>query len=85
MMSPLEFRQIVESAFLPMKCTCSVAPDDSVTIQIRDPATEAVLLNVAGLKRSELGSSRAISKIVLQIRQDLAALQMASPICRRQM
>ncbi|WP_319802002.1 DUF1652 domain-containing protein [Pseudomonas sp. BIGb0408] len=84
-MSPLEFRQIVESAFLPMKCTCSVAPDDSVTIQIRDPATEAVLLNVAGLKRSELGSSRAISKIVLQIRQDLAALQMASPICRRQM
>lgn len=85
MMSPLEFRQIVESAFLPMKCTCSVAPDDSVTIQIRDPATEAVLLNVAGLKRSELGSSRAISKIVLQIRQDLAVLQRTPLSYQRQM
>lgn len=79
MMSALEFRQIVESAFLPHRCVCSVGPDDSVTIQIRDPSTDDVLINIAGIKRSDLSSSRAISKLVLQVRQDLAALQNPLP------
>lgn len=79
MMSVLEFRQIVESAFLPLKCICTVAPDDSITIQIREPSSDDVMMTLAGLKRSELSSSRGISKLVLGIRQDLAALRSDVP------
>lgn len=75
MMPALEFRQIVESAFLPMKCICTVAPDDSVVIQLRDPSTDDLLITLAGLKRSDLSSSRAISKLVIQVRQDVVMLQ----------
>lgn len=84
MMSVLELRRIVESAFSPLKCLCSVGPDNSVTIQIREPSSDDVLMTIAGLKRFELNSSRAISQLVLQVRQDLEVLRCTPSASQRQ-
>ncbi|OLU16888.1 MULTISPECIES: DUF1652 domain-containing protein [unclassified Pseudomonas] len=73
MMSVLEQRHIVECAFLPLACSCSIG-SESVTIQIRDPVTAQVYLNVTGISRAELSTSRQISQLVMQLRQDLLTL-----------
>jgi len=74
MMSVLEQRRIIECAFLPLACSCSINADESVTIQIRDPVTAQVYLNVTGIARAELSTSRQISQLVMQLRQDLRTL-----------
>ncbi|WP_257027059.1 DUF1652 domain-containing protein [Phytopseudomonas flavescens] len=70
-MSILEQRQIIESAFLPLHCHCKIDANDSVTIEIKDSHSGQVQLIVAGLKRSNLDSSRSISQLVLEVRQHL--------------
>ncbi|UCJ14857.1 DUF1652 domain-containing protein [Pseudomonas sp. MM211] len=77
MMSILEQRQIVESAFLPLDCRCSIEAGDTVSIQIRAPDDERVLLNAAGIDRSELSSSRSISQLVLRLRRELESANAA--------
>lgn len=74
MMSVLEQRRIVECAFLPLACSCTIDSNESVTIQIRDPVTYQVYLNVTGISRAELSTSRQISQLVMQLRQDLRTL-----------
>ncbi|KAB0549871.1 DUF1652 domain-containing protein [Pseudomonas argentinensis] len=74
MMSVLEQRHIVECAFLPLVCSCSIDGSESVTIQIRDPVTAQVYLNVSGISRADLSTSRQISQLVMQLRQDLHML-----------
>ncbi|WP_242675188.1 DUF1652 domain-containing protein [Phytopseudomonas dryadis] len=73
MMSVLEQRRIIETAFLPLNCRCSVCHDDSMVIEISDPLTREVLIKVTGIARSRLASSRDISRFVLQLRHDLRA------------
>ncbi|TBU97561.1 DUF1652 domain-containing protein [Phytopseudomonas dryadis] len=80
MMSVLEQRRIVECAFLPLVCHCTIDSSESVTIQVRDPVTAQVYLNVTGISRSELSSSRQISALVLQLRQDLRTLNSGSDL-----
>jgi hypothetical protein len=65
--SPLELRHIIESAFLPMRSTCSASADGALTIEIVDPATG---LNVVfgGIPMASLGTSRAISDLIAQLR-----------------
>ncbi|NQD80765.1 DUF1652 domain-containing protein [Pseudomonas sp. CrR14] len=74
MMSILEQRQIIESAFLPLQCRCSIEAGDTVAIQIRSPEDGQVLLDVTGIERSELSSSRSISQLVLSLRHQLGNL-----------
>ncbi|WP_070885336.1 DUF1652 domain-containing protein [Pseudomonas sp. D1-3] len=72
MMSILEQRQIMESAFLPLNCRCTIEADDTMTLEIRAPEDDHLLLSVSGIQRSELSSSRSISQLVLRLRQQLA-------------
>ena len=62
--------------------SCSIDGSESVTIQIKDPVTAQVYLNVTGISRAELSTSRQISQLVMQLRQDLRALN--SGTSRRQ-
>jgi len=71
MISSLELRHIIESAFLPMKCVCSTRPGGSLMIQLVDPATQQELLTVAGVDTKTLRSSRAIAKLVLEIKEEV--------------
>lgn len=70
-LSTLELRSIVESAFLPMRCTCSIAPDSSMTVQITDPNSEKVELLVTGISLDRLNTTREISELVAELRYDL--------------
>lgn len=71
-LSTLELRSIVEGAFLPLRCTCSVAPDSSLTVQIHDPASERVELFVTGISLERLNTSRDIAELVAELRYDLS-------------
>lgn len=71
-LSTLELRSIVEGAFLPLRCTCSVTQDESLTVQINDPGSEHVELLVTGISLNRLNTSRDISELVAELRHDLA-------------
>lgn len=71
-LSTLELRSIVEGAFLPLRCTCTVAPDYSLTVQIADPLSNRIDLLVTGISLDRLKSSRDISNLVAQLRYELA-------------
>ncbi|WP_397448826.1 DUF1652 domain-containing protein [Pseudomonas sp. NA-150] len=71
-LSTLELRGIIESAFLPSRCTCVVAADNSMTVQIADPHTGRVDLLVTGISLDRLNTSRDICDLVTELRYDLA-------------
>jgi len=71
-LSTLELRGIIERAFLPLRCTCSVAPDYSMTVQISDPQSDRVDVLVTGISLDRLNTSRDISDLVAELRYDLA-------------
>jgi hypothetical protein len=79
-LSTLELRSIVEGAFLPLRCTCSVtqdsvSQDESLTVQINDPGSKHVELLVTGISLSRLNTSRDISELVAELRHDLANIR----------
>lgn len=70
-LSNLELRSIVEGAFLPLNCTCTIAADQSMTVQIAEPSTGHVNLLVTGISLNRLNSSREISNLVAELRDEL--------------
>ncbi|MBA1228315.1 DUF1652 domain-containing protein [Pseudomonas viridiflava] len=70
-LSTLELRSIVEGAFLPLRCTCTVAPDYSMTVQVNDPSSGRVELLVTGISLGKLRTSRDISQLVAELRDEL--------------
>lgn len=71
-LSTLELRGIIERAFLPMRCKCTVAPDYSMTVQVSDPVSDRVELCVTGISLERLNTSRDISDLIAELRYDLA-------------
>lgn len=71
-LSTLELRGIIERAFLPLRCTCTVAPDYSMTVQIFAPKSDRVDLFVTGISLERLNTSRDICDLVTELRYDLA-------------
>lgn len=80
MMSILEQRQIVESAFLPFSCRCTIETDGILTLEIRSPQSDQILLRADGIQRGELASSRSISQLVLRLRQQLITRETERPV-----
>lgn len=73
MISTLELRQIIESGFQPLSCTCSVNPDGSLMIKVFDSATGRVDLLVTGVTTCQLTSSRAIANLIGELRAEMAS------------
>lgn len=73
MISTLELRHIIESAFLPLSCTCRVNPDGYLSVQIFDQRSGRVDLYVTGIPTLELISSSAICNLVTRLRAELQA------------
>jgi hypothetical protein len=71
MLSTLELRNIIESSFLPMRCQCTQAQDKSLTVKVFGQRTDDADLMVTGINVQTLTSSRAISNLVAQLREDL--------------
>ncbi|WP_426141851.1 DUF1652 domain-containing protein [Pseudomonas sp. DWP3-1-2] len=70
-LSTLELRSIIEGAFLPLRCTCTIAPDSSMTVQVVDPKSERIELFVTGIPLDRLDTSREIAELVAELRSDL--------------
>jgi len=75
MMPVLELRRIIESAFLPMHCRCTVSHEDLLVVRIDDPASGETLVTVLGVPRSRLATSSDLARFVLQLRQELQERQ----------
>ncbi|MFJ5296362.1 DUF1652 domain-containing protein [Pseudomonas sp. NPDC088368] len=73
-LSNLELRSIIESAFLPKRCNCTVL-DDTMTVEVIDPLTERVELLASGIKLDKLDTSRALCELISELRADLINTQ----------
>lgn len=69
-LSNLELRSIIESAFLPLRCNCTVI-NDAMTVEVVDPLTERVELVASGIALHRLDTSRALCDLILELRSDL--------------
>ncbi|MFF7706645.1 DUF1652 domain-containing protein [Pseudomonas sp. NPDC007930] len=70
---PLELRGIIEHAFLPLHCVCEQVEDGTLRIRIEDPANGQAVLEERGISTDRFASSREISDLVAQLRQQLQA------------
>lgn len=72
-------RQLIEASLVPYICKCTVTPGGVVSIRVRDPKTEAVLLDLTGISGSQLMSWNAISALVAGLHSDLEKLKEGGP------
>lgn len=79
MLSTLELRNIIESSFLPMRCQCTLAQDQSLTVKVFDRTSDRVDLTVTGISAQQLTSSRAISNLIAGLRADLKHQHLRQP------
>jgi hypothetical protein len=79
MLSTLELRNIIESSFLPMRCQCTLAQDQSLTVRVFDRTSDRVDLTVTGISAQQLNSSRAISNLIAGLRADLKSQHLSQP------
>lgn len=78
---PLTFQMasaIVERAFMPLSCRCS-HDLSSARIRIYDAATGESRLLIAGIQMSGLGTAKAVSKLVGEIRHELEVVNLYMP------
>jgi tryptophanase len=71
MISREELRHIVEMAFLPKKCVCTVDAGGLMTIQIFNQNTHQQELTFSGIDSSGLTTGRPIAALVLGLREEL--------------
>lgn len=71
--SLLELRHIIESGFLPLECRCTSTTANELTIEIIDRTT-GVNLAVGGIDVATLGTSRAISELIGELRNEFRAM-----------
>jgi len=83
MLSTLELRHALETAFLPTKCVCIIEPNDTLTIQLLNPRTGTVDLAVKGILMSRLSSSRSLAALVGEIKEELRTRPSAANDRRR--
>lgn len=73
MISVHELRHILETSFLPTRCTCKIGDGNILVLQLTNPTTHQVELTVTGIAAANLNSSRAIAQLVLEIRAEARA------------
>jgi len=71
MLSVLELRHLIESAFLPVRCCCRVESQGYIKIEIFDSDTGMQQLLVTGIAVSDLTGNQAITNLISEIREEL--------------
>jgi len=69
MLSTLELRHIIESAFLPLECSCNAVAEDCLAITIMDKGRTQ--LHVANVYQSALVDTKSINRLVSEIKSEL--------------
>lgn len=68
-LSALELRSIVEQAFLPSKCVCTVTSNQSLSVQLKNPQTDEVELFKSDIPLQRVTSARERARLVLELRE----------------
>lgn len=79
MISHLELRHIIETAFLPTKCICSICADNRMTVQFLNADTEEEELTVIGIDSTKLVSGHAIATLVSDLKEEARMRRVAPP------
>ncbi|AIS17912.1 hypothetical protein LT40_11170 [Pseudomonas rhizosphaerae] len=67
-LSALELRSIVEQAFLPQKCVCTLTSDQSLCVKLLNLQTDEVELFKADIPLDRVTSARERARLVLELR-----------------
>lgn len=65
-MSPREQRQLIEAAFIPHACKCTICTDGYVRVLVTDPVSDAVLLEARDVPAEELKTLTAIENFAAE-------------------
>jgi hypothetical protein len=68
-LSALELRSIVEQAFLPQKCVCTLSNDQLLCVKLMNPHTDEVELFKADIPLDRVISARERARLVLELRE----------------
>ncbi|MFJ4142695.1 DUF1652 domain-containing protein [Pseudomonas sp. NPDC089734] len=70
MLSHLELRHVMEVAFRPTICKCTIASDGLMTIELKNPETHVRELTMTGISTAKLSGGRAIAALVGEIKDE---------------
>lgn len=79
MISSHDLRHIVESAFYPMKCVCTISPGDTMTVQIIDEQLGDEEFTVTGIDTGPMTSMRPIVEFIHELKEEMKLRQAAAP------
>ena len=71
-LSLLELRHIIESAFLPMTCRCTLDIHGDLVIELTDPTAGSNLVT-GGIPIASLQTSRDIANLVAELRAEVGS------------
>jgi hypothetical protein len=77
MLSPMELQHVIESAFLPLRCSARIEAGQTLTITITGPESPSKPLTVTGILISSLNSARAIARLVVNLKEEYRLWQNA--------
>ncbi|RMR37398.1 hypothetical protein ALP36_03012 [Pseudomonas syringae pv. coriandricola] len=69
MYSKPDLQRVLETAFLPSRCECVIAANESFSVKLFDTISGDIQLSVAGMPLSELSTSRSIARLVLSLKE----------------
>lgn len=71
MISEPDLRHIVESAFFPMKCVCTISPYHTMTVKVFDEHAGSERLTVRGVDTAPLTSMRDVVGLIRDLKGEM--------------
>lgn len=69
MLSHLQLRHLLESAFLPSKCRCEIDSKGIMTVHFVNPRNGKIDLTVGDIAANKLASGRAIANLIGDLKE----------------
>lgn len=79
LLSHADLRHIMETAFVPILCKCTITEDGMMSLELTHPSTQAEEFSLGGIEVAQLDTGRAIANLVLGIREEIRQRQVARP------
>ena len=85
MFSHTELRHILEKAFDPTPCRCTISPEGTITLELLNPESHARELLVPGIPVASLTGGRDLAALVRDVKERASRRQNAetAPIKRQ--
>lgn len=70
MFSHADLRHMLEKAFLPTLCECTITVDGVMTLALLNPESHAQEMEVAGIRIAEIQNGRALAELVREVKRE---------------